>query len=127
MKNLLLVFLLSFVALGLLGQAPHTITVKGKIIDSATQNPLGYATVVLQDATTKSPVKAALSKNDGSFMLTAPGGKSYLLVLAFVGYNNKILPVNGADTVMDLGNISLSASSKQLAGVSVTAVKPLVR
>jgi len=127
MKNLLLIFLLSFAALGVLGQTPHVLTVKGRIIDSATQSPLGYATIALQDATTKSSVKATLSKNDGSFMLTAPGGKPYLLALAFVGYNNKVLPVTGADTVVDLGNIILSASSKQLAGVSVTAVKPLVR
>ena len=127
MKNLLLILLLFFAIIGVRGQTSPTITVKGKIIDSATQSLLGYATVALQDAATKSPIKATLSKTDGSFVLTAPAGKSYLLAVAFVGYRSKVLPVTGGDTTMDMGNITLSASSRQLANVSVTAVKPLVR
>jgi hypothetical protein len=107
MKNLLLILLFSAAATSLWGQTPHTITIKGRIIDSATQSPMGYATVALQDAATKSPVKATLSKNDGSFMLTAPAGKPYLLALAFVGYQSKVLPVAGADSVVDMGNITL--------------------
>jgi len=128
MKLLLFGLLLIAAAFGAQGQqVSHVLTVKGKIVDSATQSPLGYATVVLQDAATKSPVKASLSKNDGSFILTAPTGKSYLLTLAFVGYQSKILPVAGADTVVYLGTILLSGASKQLATVTVSAVKPLVR
>jgi outer membrane receptor protein involved in Fe transport len=88
---------------------------------------LGYTTVALQDAPTKSPIKATLSKNDGSFILTVPGGKSYLLAVAFVGYNSKVLPVIRADTTINMGNIVLSASSKQLAAVSISAVKPLIK
>jgi len=128
MKNLLPLLFLVFTAIGVCGQPkPHTFTVKGMVIDSATQAPLGYATVALQDAATKAPVKATLSKNDGSFVLTAPAGKSYQLAVAFVGYNSIVLPLARADSTLDLGKIMLSASSKQLATVSVTAVKPLVR
>lgn len=127
MKNPLLVLLFSFTVFAAFGQAHHTITVRGKVIDSAAQSPLGYATVALQDAATKLPVRASLTKNDGSFVLTAPAGKPYQLVVAFVGYQSKVLQVAGTDTAVDLGNILLSASSKQLATVSVSAVKPLIR
>jgi len=128
MKNLLAVLLLICIALGVRGQQkPHVFTVKGMVIDSATQGPLGYATVALQDAATKTSVKATLSKNDGSFLLTVPAGKTYQLVLAFIGYNSKVLPVAVTDSTVDMGRIMLSASSNQLATVSVSAVKPLIK
>lgn len=119
--------MLSLIALSVRAQAPHTLTVKGTIIDSATQSPLSYATVALQDVVTKGSVKTTLSRSDGTFLLTAPAGKTYLLALAFVGYNNKVLPVPATDTTLNLGKVLLSASSKQLATVSITAVKPLIR
>lgn len=127
MKKLLFGLLLICAAFAAHGQASRVLTVKGKVIDSATQGPLSYATAALQDTATKSTVKATLSKNDGSFVLTAPAGKSYQLALVFVGYKSRVLPLSGADTVINMGNIMLSAESKQLAAVSISAVKPLVK
>ena len=128
MKKLLPVLLIVCTVFCVHGQqASRTLTVKGKILDSATQSPLSYATVALQDAVTKSTVKATLSKDDGSFVLTVPGGKTYQLALAFVGYNSRVLPVSSSDTTIDLRNIMLTASSKQLAAVSISAVKPLIK
>jgi len=128
MKKLLPVLLIVCTVFCVHGQqASRTLTVKGKILDSATQSPLSYATVALQDAVTKSTVKATLSKDDGSFVLTVPGGKTYQLALAFVGYNSRVLPVSAVDTTIDLGNIMLAGASKQLAAVSISAVKPLIK
>ncbi|MBE9584694.1 TonB-dependent receptor [Mucilaginibacter sp. JRF] len=127
MKATLLTILYCTLSLCLFAQAPGgNISVKGIVIDSATNKPLDFVTVALQDAATKSPVKSALSKGDGSFELTAPAGKQYQLVLAFVGYSNKVITLE-AKPVNELGRIMFSASSKQLGEVQVTAVKPVMK
>ena len=75
--------------------APQLLTVKGITIDSATNKPLGYVTVTLQDSTQKS-VKAGLSKDDGSFELKAVAGKTYQLALVSVGYQSRLVKLSGA-------------------------------
>jgi hypothetical protein len=128
MKKLLLVAFCCYLSATVLAQtAPQMLIVKGIIIDSATNKPLGYVTVALQDATTKQPVKAGLSKDDGSFGLKAPMGKPYQLVLVSIGYKNKTINISGTDAEVNTGKILLSVSSNQLGEVSVTASKPLMK
>src|ERR1700722_15996515 len=105
----------------------QTLTVKGVTIDSATNKPLGYVTVPLQDSVTKQSVKAGLSKDDGTFALKVPAGKTYQLVAVSVGYQAKILKLKGAGPDFNMGNIVLSPSSKQLSEVSVTAARPIMK
>ncbi|MCC8410682.1 TonB-dependent receptor [Mucilaginibacter sp. UR6-1] len=127
MKATLLTILYCTLSLCLFAQAPSgNITVKGMVIDSATNKPLDFVTVALQDAATKTPVKSALSKGDGSFELSAAAGKQYQLVLAFVGYNNKVISLENKPAI-DLGRIMFSASSKQLGEVQISAVKPVMK
>ena len=128
MKKLLCILLLAGAVLSVCGQQmSHVLTVKGKVVDSATKSPLSYATVALQDAGTKSVIKTTLSKNDGIFQLTVPLGKSYQLAVVFIGYKNKILTISSVDTAINMGDIILAAESKQLAAVSISTVKPLVK
>lgn len=128
MKNFLLLLACCLFTSALFAQQPAAnITVKGVVIDSAANKPLDFVTVALQNSATKTPVKSALSKADGSFEFVVPAGKTYQVVLAFIGYNNKLVPVNGDGPVINLGNILFSSSSKQLAEVNVTAVKPVMR
>ena len=81
----------------------QTLTVKGVTIDSATNKPLGYVTVTLQDSVTKQSVKAGLSKDDGTFALKVPAGKTYQLVAVSVGYQAKILKLKGAGAGFQCG------------------------
>jgi outer membrane receptor protein involved in Fe transport len=123
MKKLLFVLLgccLSTLALA------QNITVKGTVIDSVTNAPVSYLTAALQDAKTQAPVKAALTKDDGSFELTAPSGKAYQLILTFVGYKTKIIAVAGTADV-NVGKQLLLPTSKELAAVSIVGVKPLMK
>lgn len=107
--------------------AVSNITVKGTIIDSAVNKPMGYVTVALQDAATKAPVKSTLAKDDGSFELKAPEGKTYQLVAVFIGYATKTITVKPVNNIFNAGRIMLSASSKQLKEVTVTAVRPVMK
>src|SRR5665213_1475105 len=127
MKKLLLLAFCCCLAAKVLSQTtPQTLTVKGIVIDSATNKPLGYVTVVLLDAKTQQSVKGSLTKNDGSFELKSVLGKAYQLTVASVGYKSKVLNISGTAAAVNVGNIILSPSSNQLNEVSITAVKPLV-
>ncbi|WP_461453623.1 outer membrane beta-barrel family protein [Mucilaginibacter sp.] len=127
MKTFLPALFCCFISFASFAQtAPQTIVVKGIAIDSTTNQPLGYVTVALQDASTNSPVKSNLTKDDGTFELKALTGKSYKLVLAFVGYKSKVLALKGNNKLFDFGKIMLQTSSNQLKDVVITAVKPLM-
>jgi len=128
MKKLLLLFSGCCFALMVRGQnVQQNITVKGTVIDSATSAAMPYVTVSLQNAKTKQPVKAILSKENGSFELTAPLNNSYQLTVTFVGYKPNIIPITGTGGVVDLGKIILTPSSTKLNEVSITAAKPLMK
>ncbi|MHB8207765.1 TonB-dependent receptor domain-containing protein [Mucilaginibacter sp.] len=127
MKKLLLFLLFASISfLAIAQNAPINLTVKGIAIDSVSKQPLGYVTVALQDAKTNTPVKSNLTKDNGSFELKAPADKSYTLVLAFVGYQSKVLPVTSTNNTIDVGKIIMRASTSQLKDVVITAVKPLM-
>ena len=103
------------------------LTVKGIAVDSLTKQPVSYVTVALEDAGTKVPIRSGLTKEDGSFELKGSSGRSYLLSLVFVGYDTKeiIIPATGID--VNLGNIFLRASTKQLKDVAIVAARPLMK
>ena len=114
-------------ALAIAQNAPQTITVQGTVIDSTDNKPMAFVTVALQDAKTHNGVKSGLTKDDGTFALKPPANNSYEIVLVFVGYKNKIIPVTGTGSIINIGKVSLSASSSQLKEVAVTAARPLMK
>ena len=128
MKKIILIITTLCFSISLSAQTvPNLITVKGIAIDSVTNKPLDFVTTALQDPQTKAPVKSMLTKEDGSFELSAPAGKSYQLVLAFVGYGTKIINISKTDGDTDAGKILLSVTTSTLNEVSITSVKPLVK
>lgn len=130
MKQFLLTLLSCYISAICFAQtqnSPTNITVKGSVIDSTLNKPLGYVTVALQDAATHTPVKSTLAKDDGSFELKAPDGKTYQLVVAFIGYATKILPVKLTGNEFNAGKILLAPSNKELKEVTVTAVRPTLK
>jgi outer membrane receptor protein involved in Fe transport len=108
-------------------QQGATGTVKGLVIDSVANKPLGYVTVALTDPTTSLPVKSNLTKDDGTFELARVDAKSYKLSLVFMGYTTKTITITGTAGVVDIGRVLLSPSNKQLKEVSVVGAKPLMK
>jgi hypothetical protein len=107
-------------------QSPTQI-IKGVILDSLKKQPMGYVTVALRHAKTNLPVKSMLSKDNGSFEFTNLPLRSYQLVLASVGFKNKVIDIDSTKKLVDLGQIQMSASSNDLKEVSVTAVRPIIK
>ncbi|TFF36855.1 TonB-dependent receptor [Mucilaginibacter psychrotolerans] len=126
MKILLLAAFGCFLSLITFAQSNQpTISIKGIVIDSATNKPLSYVTVAISDIADNAPIKSSLSKDDGSFEFTGLAAKAYRLSLISVGYKTKAIELKGA--IIDLGRLLLSPSSSQLNEVTVTAAKPLMK
>ena len=102
------------------------LNLKGIVVDSVTQKPMAYATLVLLNSKTKAPVKNFLSKDDGSFEFLYADSLDYQLGLAFTGYENKIITIV-RDQSGDMGRIALKPAGKQMNEVTVIAVKPLIK
>ncbi len=104
-------------------------SIKGTVQDSLKQEPLGYVTIILLETGKKEPVKTALSRDNGTFELSGLPAKSYQLVLAFVGYQNKkinIVPFTAQNRVVDIGQVFMSSASTQLKAVEIVTERPLV-
>ena len=130
MKQTLFALLCIIFSAGAMAQTttpPKPLTVKGTVIDSAFNKPLGYVTVSLLDAKTKQSLKGGLSKDDGTFELKGIVGKAYLLSFASVGYSSKLMKINSSNAVVNVGRVLINVSNKQLNEVSVVAAKPLVK
>jgi outer membrane receptor protein involved in Fe transport len=125
-KILLTLFALSIFVYSY-AQTSNTLKVKGVIVDSVTQTPLGYVTIALWDIKTHTSVKSTLAKDDGSFELTTPSGKPYSLVLAFIGYNGITIMLKDTAGLIDMGKLALAESLKVLKEVAISAQRPIVK
>ncbi|MHC2991788.1 hypothetical protein OB13_09395 [Pontibacter sp. HJ8] len=131
-KNLMLAILCCLTCFASFAQAPPqpnalTGTVKGIVSDSTTQAALGYVTVTLQEAGKNQAIKSTFTKDNGSFELTGLPEKPYQLVLSYVGYKTRTLPLPAfTSSTIDLGKLTLVSSAKQLKEVQVVTEKLLV-
>lgn len=129
MKKLLLLTITGFLCLFAHAQnsQPSNVTVRGTVIDSATNQVVSFATTVLQDPTTHQSIRSTLTKENGTFELTAPADKPYDLVVVFVGYANKTVAINGKNNTYTFDKLLIKPSTKNLNEVSVTAQRPLMK
>ncbi|MFA6087392.1 TonB-dependent receptor domain-containing protein [Mucilaginibacter sp.] len=128
MKTLLLAAIGCFFYAITFAQGPQqTIIVKGVVIDSTVNKPLGYATIAITDPATNAPVKSMLTKDDGTFEMGKLPAKAYKLSLVYVGYKTKTFNISGSKAVDDVGRIVLSPTSNQLKEVSVVGARPLMK
>lgn len=130
--NIKLTFLSALFALSTLAaiaqSVPEKLTLKGKIIDSASQQPVEYATLTIKNSN-KQAITSTLSKGGGAFAFEKLTADKYALVLVSIGYTTKQISVDltGKTGTVDLGKISFSPNNKQLKGVNITADKAIIK
>ena len=128
--KLLLVTLITFFAVGFAfaqtAPAPN-VTIKGTLIDSATQAPMSFVTITLKDAKTGDAIRAVASKDNGTFTIKAAPNRPYQLALVFIGYKNKTVKITVGDHDTELGKVLMLPTSKGLSEVAIVATKPLVK
>lgn len=128
-KFLLLAFIAVFSAQQLLAQVKLSgVSLKGTVLDSASQKVQDYVTISLKKA--DKPFKSALTNDKGAFAFdNLPSGK-YTLTVVAVGFNSKSIPLELNDSLqknIDLGKISISTSNTTLKEISIVADRPLIK
>ncbi|MBL7698815.1 MAG: carboxypeptidase-like regulatory domain-containing protein [Chitinophagaceae bacterium] len=96
-------------------QAQKTFLVGGKVIDSATLQPLAGASVFAQNTT-----QGTLSDSAGIFIMRLPNG-GYDLVISYTGYETKSLRISNTQPPGDSIIILLAQANKTLEEVAVVA------
>lgn len=107
-------------------QSDHTVSLSGSLVDSATTQPIPFATVAVRDAARL--VAGITTDSAGAFRLpNLPLGR-YTLSLSSVGYRTKTHPVTltADEPIVQLGAIVLRSESRTLGEVTVTAQKALI-
>jgi len=103
--------------------------ISGKIIDSATKQPVSYATVSIYKAGSPSPFNGVVSDDKGAFILPNVAEGNYRIVIDFIGYrkktiNNVAISKSSADVA--LGTILMASTTNQLSTVNIVAKAPIV-
>lgn len=107
--------------------AQNTGTISGKVADSL-QRPLEGATVLLVTAEKNTTIKSALSDDKGSFILEKIKPGNYKLIISMTGFNKDSVAIllTEEKNNINAGTIRLTALSKNLQGVTITAQRPPV-
>jgi hypothetical protein len=113
MKKLFALVMLAFCFITL--SAQKTFLIGGKIIDSATQQPLAGASVFAQNTT-----QGTTSNSDGVFVMRLPNG-GYDLIISYTGYETRSIRISNTQAPGDSIIISLPQVSKTLEEVAVVA------
>ncbi len=132
MRTMLLLFS-TVIAYSSLAQTPAktgtvTLLIQGIVLDSTTQLPLSYVTVVVQEAEKNETVRTTLSQQDGSFVIPGVNYREKLqLTLSYVGYKTKSIPFPTlSSSSISFGTITLTPNATHLEEVEVITLRPLI-
>jgi ferric enterobactin receptor len=103
-------------------QAGIDFKVEGKVLDSATQQPLSYATIQVLSAPSAKIVSDHISDEQGNFSVSLKNGRYYLLI-TFMGYQSHRTRSFSLTDNLNLGDVRLSSASANLEEVIVQAEK----
>jgi outer membrane receptor protein involved in Fe transport len=130
MKNGLLTLLTGILSCPLFAYAQRTAAsgITGRVADSASHQPLEYATITLLKATGLQPVMNTLTDEKGRFHLGGIRSGQYRIGINRKGYTPQLLGTFTADSLQEqeLPDIYLGAAPQQLQEVNVAAQRPLL-
>jgi iron complex outermembrane receptor protein len=117
----LFIFLAVFLGSVHLAQA-QTVTLKGKVIDGSSGQPLEFANIALLHAGDSSVITGGMSDLDGSFSFEGKPG-DYLFRVGFIGYQDFVEKIRLGDRPnLNFGTIRLEPDSQNLDEVVVEGV-----
>ncbi|MGC4021612.1 MAG: TonB-dependent receptor [Cyclobacteriaceae bacterium] len=131
MKSLLAVLSSLIISVAAYAQPPALVAsgkITGVVIDSTSNAGVEFANVALLDAKTHQAVNGNVCDDKGKFEITKIANGDYILVISFIGYKNKTMPIQISDKKNDinLGNVQLSPSVTVLKAVEVVGQKTLI-
>lgn len=102
--------------------------ITGTVEDEASGQPIEYATIALNDPATNTPVDGTVCDDKGKFSLVRIADGKYDLVISFIGFEPKVIPIQIEDerSNIDIGVVSLTIKAEILDAVTVEGQKALI-
>ncbi len=102
------------------GFAQNSGSIKGKVIDKKTNEPLPYVNIILKD--NGKIVTGGVTTEDGNFAINKLGLQKYTVEIQFIGYTTVVKNVDlTADANQNLGTIAILEDISELKDVEVVA------
>lgn len=114
MKNIIAALLLTILYTTAFSQQKD-FTILGKVIDSASRQPLNGASAYCQNTT-----HGTITNNEGLFFMRLPNG-GYDLIVSYTGYNKSVLRISSNQAMADTVVIELVKEEKTMTEVAVVA------
>ena len=107
-KTTLFSLLLLFITSTLFAQISNTsqVIISGKIVDTKTNQPLEYATVILKDVKTKQ-LSGGITDEKGNFSINTPKG-TYDVSFEYISFKTVTMPNKLIDKSINFGVIKLA-------------------
>lgn len=119
---LILMFTLTSLIYGQESTAQKNGSVKGRVLDSETKQPIELCDVILFSRDDSSQVTGTATNNEGDFILDGIRDGKYYLIVQYLGYEKKIfnnVSITNSNNSVDLGTIYLKPSSLSMQNVVV--------
>jgi outer membrane receptor protein involved in Fe transport len=104
------------------GSSGNKGSIKGKVFDQATKQPIEFSNIVLFSEKDSSQVTGTVSDKNGTFILNNLVSGKYYLYVQFMGYKREVfspIVISKGKLQHDLGNIFLKPTEITLQGVVV--------
>jgi len=104
-------------------------TVKGKVIDATTKQPIDYANITLFSPKDSSVVTGGVSNESGVFQITDVRPGRFFAKVSFIGYKTNLVRniiITPTKNIVDLGTISITSTAVNLNEVVVKGDKDMV-
>ena len=102
------------------GFAQNSGSIKGKVIDKKTNEPLPYVNIILKD--NGKIVTGGVTTEDGNFAINKLGLQKYTIEVQFIGYTTVVKNIDlTTDANQNLGTIAILEDVSELKGVEVVA------
>ncbi|MGI4883462.1 MAG: TonB-dependent receptor domain-containing protein [Janthinobacterium lividum] len=109
------------------GPAAATGALTGTVLDSASRQPVAYATVVLlPPAPNDRPITGVAADDQGKFSLTKLAAGAFRLRASYVGYGPRTRAVVVGAGATDVGPLRLRAAAQALGEAVIVGSKPVV-
>lgn len=131
LKKELWVVVLFIVTMNILNAQPSMgiFTVKGKVLEQETQQPLEYVNVVIYSMRDSSLVAGTITSNDGTFEVVSKRPGKYYLTADFIGYEKqyvKEITLKPGSESFNTGKIHLKQTNLGIEEVEVVGERPFV-
>jgi outer membrane receptor protein involved in Fe transport len=129
MKKVAKILLIIFIAFSGIKAQAQTGKISGKLQQTITKEPVGFASVGLFSGKDSSLVNGVTSAENGQFIIENLAYGNYFLQITLVGFTTKMVPdlkISAEKPDLNTGLIMVASSAKKLKEVEIVAQKDLV-